>query len=175
MYCFYQLLRDRINVLLFVLFLARIMGQDQQPAVSVVFIKYCGTGSTSCRLHQGLRDRLKAHPFGLSLSARISGQGQRPVCCLCCLQQGLRDRINILLFSLAVADLMNLVTQLLQNLTCFMDSVDSANWNVFMTPQVFYLSRYANFVSGMLIVVMAVDRCLSVTLPMKASRILSFG
>ena len=70
---------------------------------------------------------------------------------------------------------MNLVTQLLQNLTCFMDSVDSANWNVLMTPQVFYLSRYANFVSGMLIVIMAVDRCLSVTLPMKASRILSFG
>ena len=164
-----------INVLLFVLFSARIMGQDQRPAVSVVFIKYCGTGSTSCCFHQGLRDRLKVHLFVLLLSARILGQGQRPVCCLCCLQQGLRDRINILLFSLAVADLMNLVTQLLQNMTCFMDSVDSANWNVLMTPQVFYLSRYANFVSGMLIVVMAVDRCLSVTLPMKASRILSFG
>ena len=92
-----------------------------------------------------------------------------------CFQQGLRDRINVLLFSLAVADLMNLVTQLLQNLTCFMDSVDSANWDIFMAPHVFYLCRYANFVSGMLIVIMAVDRCLSVTLPMKASTILSFG
>ena len=73
-----------------------------------------------------------------------------------------------------MADLTNLVTKLLQNLTCFMDPLDSANWNVFMTPQVFYLSRYANFVSGLLIVIMAVDRCLSVTMPLKASTILSY-
>ena len=79
-----------------------------------------------------------------------------------------------MLFSLAVADLINLVTRLLQSLTCFMDSLDSANWDVFMAPQVFHLNRYANFVSGLLIVIVAVDRCLSVTLPLKACRILSF-
>ena len=109
--------------------------------------------------------------FVLLLSTRLTIQIQ---CLSCCFQQGLRDRINVLLFSLAVADLTNLVTRLFQNLTCFMDPLDSANWSVQMFLQVVFLNRFSNFVSGMLIVVMAVDRCLSVTLPLRASRILSF-
>ena len=120
----------------------------------------------------GLRDRMNVLLFFVVFS-KDYGTGSTS-CCFCCFQQGLRDRINVLLFSLAVADLMNLVTRLLQSLTCFMNTVDSANWEVIITPQGFHLNRYANFVSGMLIVTMAVDRCLSVTLPLKASRILSF-
>nr|KAG5688418.1 hypothetical protein BaRGS_001200 [Batillaria attramentaria] len=43
-----------------------------------------------------------------------------------------------------------------------------------LQPNVLYVTLYANFVSGMLIVIMAVDRCLSVVIPLKASSIFSF-
>ncbi|KAK7500611.1 hypothetical protein BaRGS_00008186 [Batillaria attramentaria] len=91
-------------------------------------------------------------------------------------KQGLRDRVNALLFSLAVADLISLTTLLLMQ-TCFLrlhDPVDARNWSVMRTPHVLYINRWATYVSGFLIVIMSVDRCVSVTFPLKASSFLTY-
>ncbi|KAK7500606.1 hypothetical protein BaRGS_00008181 [Batillaria attramentaria] len=92
-------------------------------------------------------------------------------------KQGLRDRVNALLFSLAVTDLISLMTIFLIRLRCVIrlqDPVLASNWEVITTPQILYINRWATFVSGFLIVVMSVDRCVSVTFPLKASSFLTY-
>ncbi|XP_076466210.1 uncharacterized protein LOC143297676 [Babylonia areolata] len=99
------------------------------------------------------------------------------LCCLVFFKQGLTDRINLLLFSLAVADFFNLGTQLLMSVPCYLqalDRVDADNWHTVMLTKVVYINRVASFVSGSLIALVSVDRCLSVTMPLRAGRLLSF-
>ncbi|XP_076455529.1 putative G-protein coupled receptor B0563.6 [Babylonia areolata] len=89
-------------------------------------------------------------------------------------KQGLSDRINLLLFWLAVADLTNLVTQLMFNPSCYLsDGVQAHNWDTVFHAKIVYINLWSAFVSGILIVIMSVDRCLSVAVPLKARRLLS--
>ena len=95
------------------------------------------------------------------------------------LQQGVRERVNVLLFSLAVADLAKLVLLLSLQVNCvivlFGFAQAAENWESATQFQVLQYYRYINLVSVQLNAVMALDRAFSVSLPLVAHRILSFG
>ena len=95
------------------------------------------------------------------------------------LQQGVRERVNVLLFSLAMADLAKLVLLLSLQVNCviilFGSVQDAENWESATQYIVVQYSRYFNLVSVQLIALMALDRAFSVSLPLVAHRILSFG
>ncbi|KAL8570091.1 hypothetical protein ACOMHN_033770 [Nucella lapillus] len=101
------------------------------------------------------------------------------ICCIVFVLQGLKDRIHLLLFSLAGVDLINLLSQFVPRLSCLLrwgwgDVEGADHWDSITNVYLATLSRWSGFVSGILIVVMSVDRCLSVTLPLKAARILTY-
>ena len=95
------------------------------------------------------------------------------------LQQGARDRVNVLLLSLAMADLAKLLTTLMIQVRCVFNVLgsvqDEARWRSVTQHQIAQYYRYFNFVSALLTALMALDRALSVSLPLTAHRILSFG
>ncbi|KAL8604655.1 hypothetical protein ACOMHN_013435 [Nucella lapillus] len=91
------------------------------------------------------------------------------------LSYGLRDKINLLLFWLAVADLSSLVSQVLLLPGCYLtDRTQVHNWAVVGNYKVSRVSWWLGNLSGILIVVLSVDRCLSVALPLKARRLLGY-
>ena len=97
----------------------------------------------------------------------------------CVLQQGARDRVNVLLLSLAVADLAKLLVLLVLQVDCVVHLVmsvrDAGLWESVTKFQVGQYYRFFNLVSAQLNTVMALDRALAVSLPLTAHRILSFG
>ncbi|XP_076455527.1 uncharacterized protein LOC143290126 [Babylonia areolata] len=97
------------------------------------------------------------------------------VSCVVFFKQGLSDRINALLFSLAVADLTHLVTQLLYVPSCYLsDKVEINNWSAVLNTKITHVKTWSGFVSGSLVMIMSVDRCLSVVMPLKARRLLTY-
>ncbi|KAL8576082.1 hypothetical protein ACOMHN_001432 [Nucella lapillus] len=97
------------------------------------------------------------------------------ISCLVFFKQGLSDRIHLLLFWLAVADLTNLATQLLFSPACYLtDPGLAVNWDTVFHAKIVYINLWAGFVSGTLVVVMSVDRCLFVVMPLKARRLLTY-
>ncbi|XP_076455769.1 uncharacterized protein LOC143290303 [Babylonia areolata] len=97
------------------------------------------------------------------------------LCCLVFWKQGLSDRINLLLFWLAVVDLINLTSQLSTKCACyFTDPIQIHNFSVVINATVTHIYLWAGFVSGALVVVMSVDRCLFVTMPLKARNLLTY-
>ncbi|KAL8616450.1 hypothetical protein ACOMHN_041053 [Nucella lapillus] len=97
------------------------------------------------------------------------------VCCLVFWKQGLSDRINLLLFWLAVIDFFNLATQLPVKIPCYLsDKIFVSNLYVIANAKIIRVNFWCGFVSGTLIVVMSVDRCLSVVMPLRARRLLTY-
>ncbi|KAL8580190.1 hypothetical protein ACOMHN_049250 [Nucella lapillus] len=97
------------------------------------------------------------------------------LCCVVFFKQGLGDRIRLLLFWLAVADLTNLTLQLLFMPGCYLlDHVQINNWSTIVTGKLGFLNWWVSHASGILIVVVSVDRCLSVALPLKAKILLNY-
>ncbi|KAL8569081.1 hypothetical protein ACOMHN_054227 [Nucella lapillus] len=97
------------------------------------------------------------------------------LCCAVFLKQGLLDRINLLLFWLAVADLTSLAAQLLLMPGCYLvDPLHVANWSVIVNTKIVPINWCLTFVSGMLVLLLSVDRCVSVVAPFKAQRFLTY-
>ncbi|KAL8573034.1 hypothetical protein ACOMHN_010464 [Nucella lapillus] len=97
------------------------------------------------------------------------------LCCLVFFKQGLSDKINLLLFWLAVVDLSSLLSQLLLMPRCYLtDKVQVSNWAVIDNIKTVYVGWWLGHLSGILIVVVSVHRCLSVALPLKAKRLLGY-
>ncbi|KAL8569087.1 hypothetical protein ACOMHN_054233 [Nucella lapillus] len=97
------------------------------------------------------------------------------LCCAVFLKQGLSDRINLLLFWMAVADLTNLVAQLLLMPGCYLvDPLHVANWSVIVNTKIAPINWFLSFVSGMLVLLLSVERCISVVAPFKAQRFLTY-
>ncbi|KAL8573047.1 hypothetical protein ACOMHN_010477 [Nucella lapillus] len=90
-------------------------------------------------------------------------------------QQGLSDKINLLLFWLAVADLSNLLSQLLLMPGCYLtDKIQALNWAVVVNTTISNVNWWLGNLSGILVVVVSVHRCLPVALPLKAKRLLGY-
>ncbi|KAL8573016.1 hypothetical protein ACOMHN_010446 [Nucella lapillus] len=97
------------------------------------------------------------------------------LCCLVFFKQGLSDKINLLLFWLAVVDLSSLLSQLLLMPRCYLtDKIQVSNWAVIDNIKTSYVGWWLGHLSGILIVVVSVHRCLSVALPLKAKRLLGY-
>ncbi|KAL8558638.1 hypothetical protein ACOMHN_022561 [Nucella lapillus] len=102
----------------------------------------------------------------------IIGNG---LCCAVFFQQGLTDRINLMLFWLAVADLGNLLSHMLLMPGCYLADVTQVNnWSVVVNAKISYINWWMGHLSGMLIVLVSVHRCLSVALPLKARSLLGY-
>ncbi|KAL8608125.1 hypothetical protein ACOMHN_016580 [Nucella lapillus] len=85
------------------------------------------------------------------------------------------DKINLLLFWLAVVDLSSLLSQLLLMPRCYLtDKVQVGNWAVIDNIKTAYVGWWLGHLSGILIVVVSVHRCLFVALPLKAKRLLGY-
>ncbi|KAL8608855.1 hypothetical protein ACOMHN_066031 [Nucella lapillus] len=98
------------------------------------------------------------------------------LCCVVFFKQGLSDKINLLLFWLAVADLSNLVSQVLLMPGCYLtDKVQAGNWAVIGNIKIGFVSWWLGNLTGTLIVVVSGHRCLSVALPFKARRLLGYS
>ena len=84
-----------------------------------------------------------------------------------------------MLFSLTVSDLGKVLVLLPFQASCFISLLgsaqDVASWESATQYMVVQCYRYFNLVSAMLNALMALDRALSVSLPLTAHRILSFG
>ncbi|KAL8569806.1 hypothetical protein ACOMHN_006532 [Nucella lapillus] len=88
---------------------------------------------------------------------------------------GLSDRVHLLLFSLALADLTHLLTHLLLTGSCYIsDPLHLRSWIAMVNADIIYLNLWSAFVSGMLIVLMSVDRCVFVVVPLAAKRIITY-
>ncbi|KAL8589781.1 hypothetical protein ACOMHN_020784 [Nucella lapillus] len=97
------------------------------------------------------------------------------LCCVVFWKQGLSDRINLLLFWLAAIDLVNLAVQLPAFLTCYTsDWVLINNVTILINAKMGRIYMACGIVSGCLIVVMSVERCLFVVIPFKARRLLTY-
>ncbi|XP_076455793.1 allatostatin-A receptor-like [Babylonia areolata] len=97
------------------------------------------------------------------------------VSCAVFFKQGLSDRINLLLFWLAVADLVHMASHLFFVPSCYLsDKIDDYNWAAVTDAKVTSIKDWSTFVSGSLIMIMSVDRCLSVVIPLKARRLLTY-
>ncbi|KAL8578231.1 hypothetical protein ACOMHN_040992 [Nucella lapillus] len=96
-------------------------------------------------------------------------------CCVVFWKQGLSDRINLLLFWLAVIDFINLASMLPFTLTCYSsDVILINNINVIVHTKINRIYVTCGYISGTLIVVMSVERCLHVVIPFKARRLLTY-
>ncbi|KAL8558168.1 hypothetical protein ACOMHN_035473 [Nucella lapillus] len=90
--------------------------------------------------------------------------------------QGVKDRINLLLFWLAVTDGLSLTLQLPMKTTCYLsDPTLIHNVHVIVNAKLARMYLCCSFISGTLIVVMSVERCLSVVMPLKARRLLTYS
>ncbi|KAL8616151.1 hypothetical protein ACOMHN_066637 [Nucella lapillus] len=110
------------------------------------------------------------HPAAAVMEARVQGRHwvDRP-------SQGLSDKINLLLFWLAVVDLSSLLSHLLMMPSCYLtDKIQVANWTVVNNIKTSHISWWLAHLSGILVVVVSVHRCLSVALPFKAKRLLGY-
>ncbi|XP_076455697.1 uncharacterized protein LOC143290243 [Babylonia areolata] len=97
------------------------------------------------------------------------------ISCVVFYKQGLSDRISLLLFWVAVADLGYLVTQSLYLPSCYLsDKVQINNWSTILNAKITRVKTWLNYTCGSLIMIMSVDRCLSVVMPLKARRLLTF-
>ncbi|KAL8623473.1 hypothetical protein ACOMHN_015681 [Nucella lapillus] len=56
----------------------------------------------------------------------------------------------------------------------FSDDLQRKNWEVFVTAKLTFVNVWTNFVSGTLIVIMSVDRCLCVAMPLKSAKLLTY-
>ena len=92
-------------------------------------------------------------------------------------RQGLKDRVTLMLFILAIVDFFNLLFYFSMNVSCFIHPFDVVlAWNVKMLqyPQVLYLNLLTGYLSIALVTVLSVDRCVAITWPLKASRLLTY-
>ncbi|KAK7492449.1 hypothetical protein BaRGS_00016322 [Batillaria attramentaria] len=92
-------------------------------------------------------------------------------------KQSLRDRINFLLFSLAVSDTIVLITLLAFRAPCYIQLVDkimSQNVDLIMSVTLFFVTYMFSAISQVLIAIISVDRCISVTFPLAAKRFQKF-
>ncbi|KAL8570521.1 hypothetical protein ACOMHN_008878 [Nucella lapillus] len=92
-------------------------------------------------------------------------------------KQGLGDRIQLLLFWLAVADLLNLTCQLLMTGACYLQGDPGLlqSWTVIASTKVNYTATWTNSVAGGLILIMSVDRFFTVAFPFRARSLLTFS
>ncbi|KAL8608188.1 hypothetical protein ACOMHN_016643 [Nucella lapillus] len=97
------------------------------------------------------------------------------MCLVVFFKQGLSDKINLLLFWLAVADQGNLLGQALLMPGCYLtDKTLQDNWEILVNFKISILSWWLGNLSGILIVIVSVNRCLSVVLPLRAKRLLGY-
>ena len=92
-------------------------------------------------------------------------------------RQGLKDRVTLMLFILAIVDFFNLLFYFSMNVSCFIQPFDVVlAWNVKMLqyPQVLYLNLLTGYLSIALVTVLSVDRCVAITWPLKAPRLLTY-
>ncbi|KAL8577622.1 hypothetical protein ACOMHN_036813 [Nucella lapillus] len=101
------------------------------------------------------------------------------LCCLVFRKQGLRDRMNVSLFSLALVDLCCIVFWFLLGSFCLVSHlhpnlpfpIDWWKWNVRKYVRGFH--RGFLFSSGCLTMLISVERCICVTLPLKAANLIA--
>ena len=92
-------------------------------------------------------------------------------------RQGLKDRVTLMLFILAIVDFLSLFLYFSINVACFIDPLDPVlAWNVetLQYPQVLYLNLLVGCLSVALVTVLSVDRCVAITWPLKAPRLLTY-
>ncbi|KAL8604973.1 hypothetical protein ACOMHN_028601 [Nucella lapillus] len=96
-------------------------------------------------------------------------------CCVVFWKQGLSDRINLLLFWLAVADCLHLASRIQTSITCYSsDNILIQQVVIIADAKINIIYAACGFISGNLIVVMSVERCLHVVIPFKARRLLTY-
>ena len=92
-------------------------------------------------------------------------------------RQGLKDRITLMLFVLAIVDFFNLFFYFSFNVSCFIQPLDpvlALNVKMLQYAQVLYLNMLAGCLSIALVTVLSVDRCVAITWPLKAPRLLTY-
>nr|KAG5693114.1 hypothetical protein BaRGS_014064 [Batillaria attramentaria] len=95
--------------------------------------------------------------------------------CIVFARQGLRDRMNLLLFSLALVDLLFVALFFLTGSYCLVGQFrpDVQNWWKFFARKYFTgLYRGFLYTSGCLTMIIAVERCLCVAMPLKAANLI---
>ncbi|KAL8578067.1 hypothetical protein ACOMHN_019783 [Nucella lapillus] len=97
------------------------------------------------------------------------------ICCAVFVKQGLSDRINLLLFWLAVIDFGHLSLQFPSSIACYTtDRVLIHNVEMVVYAQISRMFIASGKISGNLVVVMSVERCLHVVIPFRARRLLTY-
>ena len=88
--------------------------------------------------------------------------------------QGLKDKITYLLFTLSVSDLLTLLSATAIRLTCYLRHVDAImtqNMIIIMTFTVYFVVNLNSSMSQVLMAIISVDRCITVTFPFLARRL----
>ncbi|KAL8578064.1 hypothetical protein ACOMHN_019780 [Nucella lapillus] len=97
------------------------------------------------------------------------------ICCVVFWKQGLSDRINLLLFWQAVIDFLHLALQVPTMITCYSsDSILNNNVDIILSTKIIRMYVACGAISGVLAVVMSVERCLHVVFPIRARRLLTY-
>ena len=114
----------------------------------------------------------KAIACGVSLILFIIGVPTNLLNCLVFYRQGLRDRMNLCLFSLALVDLLFITFFYLGGSYCLVGQFqpELEEWWKYFARK-YFTGLYRGFLSssGCLTMVIAVERCLCVTLPLQAA------
>ncbi|XP_025076140.1 somatostatin receptor type 3-like [Pomacea canaliculata] len=96
--------------------------------------------------------------------------------CVVFWRQGLGDRMNVCLFALSVVDLCMISLSTLFSITYYMEQSDLARYDGIYSYCQIYLSGVGHgfrTASGFITIVIAVERCLCVTFPLKAASLIS--
>nr|KAG5699409.1 hypothetical protein BaRGS_016255 [Batillaria attramentaria] len=113
---------------------------------------------------------------GISPILLLVGVSTNIVNCLVFYRQGLKERMNLCLFSLALIDMAFVVVFFLMHLNCLVAhfSPEAGQWWFYFTSK-YLVGFHAGFLlsSGCLITIIAVDRCLCVTMPLKAATLVN--
>nr|KAG5688945.1 hypothetical protein BaRGS_031344 [Batillaria attramentaria] len=118
----------------------------------------------------------KAIMCGLNPVFLIYGVPANMVNCIVFFRQGLGDRMNLCLFSLALADMLYIIAFFFVGSGCLVGEIwpEQANWwdthTRMYTRGIF---RGFMYTSGLLTMLIAVERCVCVLLPMKAATLVS--